>query len=172
MGKSALGRWELNQLLEIRSPELQRTVLQYVTLQERHDLLDRVREIADEMTSDRVAQYHHEDAASLQSAVVAALGMLEEDGEKLVQIALGERVIPTHGWINAQGQALDALITRRQYLEVLAQAVQEGRAPASWLTAASVAQGTFLEKKDSEIIVRRGEKTWLLREWQRLNNGQ
>ena len=172
VGKSALERWELNQLLEIRSPELQRAALQYVTLQKRHDLLDRVREIADEMTSDRVAQYHHEDAASLQSAVVAALGMLEEDGEKLVQIALGERVIPTHGWINAQGQALDALITRRQYLEVLAQAVQEGRAPASWLTAASVAQGTFLEKKDSEIIVRRGEKTWLLREWQRLNNGQ
>jgi hypothetical protein len=172
VGKSALERWELNQLLEIRSPELQRAVLQYVTLQERHDLLDKVRKIADEMTSDKVAQYRHEDAASLQSAVVAALGMLEEDGEKLIRIALGERVIPTHGWVNAQVQALDALITRRQYLEALAQAAQEGRAPASWLTAASIAQGAFLEKKDSEIMVRRGERTWSLREWRRLNNGQ
>ena len=164
MGRDALDRRELEPLLEAESSALRITALQYIMLQRRRDLLDKVRAMADKMRESQ--------SASLQSAMAGALGMLEKDGKRLIQIALGEGIIPTHGLANAQGQALGALITRRQHLDTLALAVQDERAPAMWLTAASIAQDALLEEKGGEIIVRRGKRTWSLREWGRLDGGQ
>jgi len=141
-------------------------------LQRRRDMLDKVRAMADKIMGSHAPQYWREDAASLQSAVVGALEMLEEDGKRLIQIALGEGIIPTHELVNAQIQALGALITHRQHLEALAQAVQDERVPAMWLITASIAQDAFLEERGDEIIVRRGERTWSLGEWGRLDGGQ
>lgn len=182
IARSALERWELERLLAAESGAPWPEVLAYVAGQQRRDLLDKVRAAAAKVSQNaellkpqvvregresNALQERREELKSLQGSLVTALAMLEEDGEKLVQMARGEGVISTRGWVNVQVQALGALISRRQYLKTLVTAVQRGEAPEWWLMAALAAQGILLEEADGEMVVRQGEKTFPLTEWAR-----